>query len=836
LEKKVALDFLGTQLDFILLIYGLSFVSLAAVSWRLGFSTSRSYVWRWLSFATLLQGLNAWTEMLSISFGEDSLVLILKQMTFAAAVLAYLEFGFSGAFPRLKPAHAHLLAISFLLAIAPLALGDSPVLGEMLHYILGISVSLLLSYAVGRHAETHPEQKVWARLGAILFLVCGLSFVLVGQQGHDASFAIAEEASFDQQIGLIVTLCRMVLVALVTGVLWRLHPEPINIATEMDRRTLRVWRRLVFWNALCLTIGLGWFFTQKIGAAANALHKESLKTLAMVASQAIDVKELKQLKGLPSDVNTAPHASLKRVCTNISEQHEQVRYVYLMGLRGGEVFYYVDAEPERYSTDSFAEVDETGLVYEYSTEELIESFSDGSPFVEGPVSDKWGIWISALAPVMDPDDGKVLAVIGIDISARDLFQEVNRARLLAIVITMCATFILLLTDAMLAWSGHHKMRLSQQMNDTLPVAILLLDSAGRCLAANRLSEKFFKSSVAKLRGKTLCELLPEIAPPVLETYLAQTRESGAVTFQLERRQADYEELFMEVELSPSSDHSGMVQHITAVVSNISERVQSEKRALADQLREKALLSLNRRAGEPLGILMSYAVKQALVLTDSSFGYLYFTEDSYRWLESEKDAFPSDMIYEFKGKKLIRFANRDEDWEEFLPFMDKLQARILDEMSPVLINNRIELAKVLEEQSITLQHLERLLIIPVFEGAEIVALAGVGNSSSRYKSYDNTQLGLLMAGFWTAMHRKRRERAVEEKEAAEATSTAKSTFIATMSHEIRTPMNAIIGFTDLLAKSELNAKQRDYLDTVRQSSKSLLFLLDSLLVEGRIKQC
>ena len=116
------------------------------------------------------------------------------------------------------------------------------------------------------------------------------------------------------------------------------------------------------------------------------------------------------------------------------------------------------------------------------------------------------------------------------------------------------------------------------------------------------------------------------------------------------------------------------------------------------------------------------------------------------------------------------------------------------------------------------------------------IRGGSDLSLRMRHHGTDEVATLIAGFNTMLDEIER-RDVELQAAiaaAEAANSAKSEFLARMSHEIRTPMNGVLGMTELLQRTTLTAKQRNFVDTVYRSGQTLLTIIDDILDFSKIE--
>jgi len=134
---------------------------------------------------------------------------------------------------------------------------------------------------------------------------------------------------------------------------------------------------------------------------------------ARLVTQAINFKNLQALSGTMEDLESPSYQRLKEQLAAVRLANPQCRFFYLMGRKvDGTVFFFLDSEP----ADS-KEYSPPGQVYTEVPTSYRRVFDTKDGAVLGPDIDRWGTWVSALVPIINPQTGTVLGVLGMDIDA-----------------------------------------------------------------------------------------------------------------------------------------------------------------------------------------------------------------------------------------------------------------------------------------------------------------------------------------------------------------------------------------------------------------------------------
>ncbi|WP_347839827.1 PAS domain S-box protein [uncultured Draconibacterium sp.] len=224
-------------------------------------------------------------------------------------------------------------------------------------------------------------------------------------------------------------------------------------------------------------------------------------------------------------------------------------------------------------------------------------------------------------------------------------------------------------------------------------------------------------------------------------------------------------------------------------------------------------------------LLDFALHEAVNLTESKIGYIYFYNENTR--QFTLNTWSREVMKECRvmNPETVYDLDTTGCWGE-----------AVRQRKPIIINDYE--AENPYKKGTPQGHvaLKKFLTIPVFSDNEIVAVAGVANKKSNYNQSDVRQLTLLMDKVWKIAER---IRLIEDlkvaKEKAEESDKLKSAFLANMSHEIRTPMNGIMGFTELLKDPSLSGEQQnEFISIIQKSGDRMLSTINDIIDISKIE--
>lgn len=194
------------------------------------------------------------------------------------------------------------------------------------------------------------------------------------------------------------------------------------------------------WAVPCLVVLIllgGFEWMHKARQQADELLRQQLLNRAAAVARTINPEQLQNLSFTDGDVN---RPEFQRLCFQMRAYAEAVglRSLYSMALRDGQIVFGPESLP---ADDPYAS--SPGTVYKQPSPQDFEIFKSGKASVQGPRTDEYGTFVTALAPVLDPRTGSVLLVIGLDEETSEWRAALLRAQRAPLLFTAGLLAILL---------------------------------------------------------------------------------------------------------------------------------------------------------------------------------------------------------------------------------------------------------------------------------------------------------------------------------------------------------------------------------------------------------
>ena len=196
-----------------------------------------------------------------------------------------------------------------------------------------------------------------------------------------------------------------------------------------------------FWYFILfsLTLLIGIMFSIYVSHAQDEEMRDNLITYTNTIEQSIDWKPFAAtLNTNPNRIKPSDLAQLEMQLKNACKANSECHFIYLLYQDNNQVKFLLDA-----SSQPPSEISQLGEVFVEASDELKHVMNTRRPYVEGPVTDHWGTWVSTRVPVTSTIHTPNFVMLSIDVAATDWNRLVLKKTIVPVITTLIFLGILI---------------------------------------------------------------------------------------------------------------------------------------------------------------------------------------------------------------------------------------------------------------------------------------------------------------------------------------------------------------------------------------------------------
>ena len=395
------------NLDYISFVNSLTLIILGITCIGFKRRTAKQLLpWSWLGLFGISHGLYEFMNTFAISLGDSPFYFAVR------TCVLWLSFIFLTAFSpaALKRTPGRRLAGWGMLPILGLsALGlfyGWAGLSITITYVLGIGGGLWAAFtlfSVSRNLNFTTRN--WLVAAGLAMALLAATYIITPPSPYGSPH-LAGGDWFYLTFGFPILLIRIPLtVAIAIAINTQQYEDPSYNRIQTSYRK---------WSIILVSVFLlhGWLASDFGKSRADTEFRNSLAKWTSAIASTIDPKKVSDLTGSPTDNDHPSYLHLQSLLESSCSDKTHCRAAYLLGYRDNSLIYLTASRLEDHTS-----YPRPGMVYPKEIPGLLNLYTDKKALTDGPLSNQGLPWFIGFAPVADPQSGKVVAVLGLEISA-----------------------------------------------------------------------------------------------------------------------------------------------------------------------------------------------------------------------------------------------------------------------------------------------------------------------------------------------------------------------------------------------------------------------------------